>query len=71
MTTLVLNYSASLFESIYALLQNIANALLLARQYQANHYAAKALSDAEYNGKEYYRILSEMNKASRKQYGVK
>jgi len=44
---------------------------LLARQYQANHYAAKALSDAEYNGKEYYRILSDMNDASRKFYGVK
>lgn len=71
MTTLVLNYSASLFESIYALLQNIANAFLLARQMQANHYAAKLLSDAEYNGKEYYRILSEMNDASRKSYGVK
>jgi len=71
MTTLVLNYSASLFESIYALLQNIANALLLARQMHANHYAAKLLSDAEYKGKEYHRILSEMNEASRKHYGVK
>ncbi len=71
MTTLVLNYSASLFESIYALLQKIENAFLLARQMQANHYAAKLLSDAEYKGKEYHRILSEMNDASRKSYGVK
>jgi len=71
MTTLVLNYSASLFEATLSFFQNIVNALLLARQMQANHYAAKLLSDAEYNGKEYYRILSEMNEASRKQYGVK
>ena len=71
MTTLVLNYSTSLLEATYHFLQNIANALLLARQYQANHYAAKALYDAEYNGKEYYRILSDMNDASRKFYGVK
>jgi hypothetical protein len=44
---------------------------MLARQMHANHYAAKLLSDAEYNGKEYYRILSDMNEASRKHYGVK
>ena len=71
MTTLVLNYSTSLFEATLSFFQNIANALLLARQIQANHYAAKMLSDTEYKGKEYYRILSEMNEASRKHYGVK
>ena len=71
MTTLVLNYSTSLLEATYNFLQNFANAFLLARQYQANHYAAKALSDAEYKGKEYHRILSDMNEASRKFYGVK
>ena len=71
MTTLVLNYSTSLLEATLSFFQNIANALLLARQYQANHYAAKSLSDAEYNGKEYYRILTDMNEASRKQYGIK
>lgn len=71
MTTLVLNYSTSLLEATLSFFQNIANALLLARQYQANHYAARALSDAEYNGREYYRILSDMNEASRKQYGMK
>ena len=71
MTTLVLSYSATLFEATLSFFQNIANALLLARQMQANHTAAKLLSDAEYKGKEYYRILSEMNEASRKHYGVK
>ena len=71
MTTLVLNYSTSLLEATLSFFQNIANALLLARQYQANHYAARALSDAEYNGREYYRILSDMNEASRKKYGMK
>jgi len=71
MTQLVLNYSTSLFEITLNVFQNIANSLMLARQMHANHYAAKLLSDAEYNGKEYYRILSEMNEASRKQYGVK
>ncbi len=71
MTTLVLNYSMSLFDTVLNLFQNIANALLLARQYQANHYAAKLLSDTEYKGKEYHRIVLEMNEASRKQYGVK
>ena len=71
MTQLVLSYSTSLFETVLSFFQNIANALLLARQIQANHYAAKMLSDTEYKGKEYYRILSEMNEASRKHYGVK
>jgi len=71
MTTLVLSYSATLFEATLSFFQNIANALLLARQMQANHTAAKLLSETEYYGKEYHRILSEMNEASRKQYGVK
>jgi len=71
MTTLVLNYSMSLFETVLSFFQNIVNALLLARQIQANHYAAKMLSDTEYRGKEYYRILSDMNEASRKHYSVK
>ena len=71
MTQLVLNYSASLFEITLNVFQNIANSLMLARQMHANHYSAKLLSDTEYHGKEYHRILSEMNEASRKQYGVK
>ena len=71
MTQLVLSYSTSLFEVTLSFFQNIVNSLMLARQMQANHYAAKLLSDAEYKGKEYYRILSEMNEASRKHYGWK
>jgi len=71
MTQLVLNYSTSLFEITLNVFRNIANSLMLARQMHANHYAAKLFSDTEYHGKEYYRILSEMNEASRKHYGVK
>ena len=71
MTQLVLNYSTSLFEVTLNFFQNIVSSLRLARQIQANHYAAKLLSDTEYHGKEYHRILSEMNEASRKKFGVK
>ena len=69
MTQIVLNYSTSLFEVIYGFLQNIANSLMFARQLAANQEAAKLLSSSEYAGKEYQRILAEMNEATRKHYG--
>lgn len=42
---------------------------MFARQLAANQEAAKLLSSSEYAGKEYQRILAEMNEATRKQYG--
>ncbi len=69
MTTLVLNYSSSILESVAKIFKEFSTSIIMARQLSANQEAAKWLSDTEYNGAEYARILFEMNTATRKHYG--
>ena len=65
MTTLVLNYSQSLLEGLWSglkkTLQGFMIGWMVARQTQANRYATEQISRYEYNGENYWQILSDLN----------
>ena len=71
MTTLVLNYSQSLLDNVIKSLKNTLKALMIgymvARQTQANTRTAELISKYEYNGKDYWLILNELNQKTIKQ----
>ena len=71
MTTLVLNYSQSLFEGFWKGLKNILKGMMIgymvARQCEANRYVAEQISRYEYNGKDYWIILNDLNQKTMKQ----
>ena len=66
MTTLVLNYSQSLLEGFWSglkkTLQGFMVGYMVARQCQANAAVAERISRYEYNGRDYYVILNDLNK---------
>ena len=66
MTTLVLNYSQSLLEKFIKGFKNTLKAMMVgymvARQCQANQGVARQISNYEYNGKDYWVILNDLNK---------
>jgi len=68
MTTLVLNYSSNLFEVIGKFLRGMLASLMYARQMSANLEAARYLSRYEFGGREFRRILEELNKETYKFY---
>ena len=68
MTTIALNYSKSLLEgllgSVKKTLQGIMIGMMIARQTQANQEVARQVSKYEYNGKNYWQILHQLNAAT-------
>ena len=78
MTTLVLNYSQNLLEGFFRVLKKTLQGIMLgyaiARQTQANRYVADQISRYEYNGKDYWVILNDLNKKTieqiHKEFGV-
>ena len=70
MTTLVLNYSTSLLESIWASLKSIGISFIVARQLSCNHECARFLvQNGEY--KTYHEALYALNQATFKEWGYK
>ena len=78
MTTLVLNYSQSLLEGLWRGFKNTLKGMMIgymiARQQSANRYVAEQVSKYEYNGKDYWVILNDLNKKTieqiHKEFGV-
>ena len=78
MTTLVLNYSQSLLEGRWSGFKNTLKGMMIgymiARQQSANRYVAEQVSKYEYNGKDYWVILNDLNKKTieqiHKEFGV-
>ena len=71
MTTLVLNYSSSMFDAIGKFFRGILVAFMYARQLSANHEAAQYLARHEYNKGEFQKILYELNSETHKYYKEK
>ena len=78
MTTLVLNYSQSLLEGLWRGFKNTLKGMMIgymiARQQSANRYVAEQVSKYEYNGKDYWVILNDLNQKTieqiHKEFGV-
>lgn len=68
MTTIALNYSKSLLEGLFGsvkkTIQGVMIGMMIARQTQANQEVARQVSKYEYNGKNYWQILHQLNAAT-------
>ena len=68
MTTIALNYSKSLLEGLLGgvkkTIQGVMIGMMIARQTQANQEVARQVSKYEYNGKNYWQILHQLNAAT-------
>ena len=62
MTTLVLNYSSSMFDAIGKFFRGILVAFMYAKQLSVNHEAAQYLASHEYSKGEFQKILYDLNK---------
>ena len=70
MTTLVLNYSQNLLESIWGNIKGFGRSLACARQMSANIQIAEYLvRSGEY--KDYHQCLYELNEKAMKEWGIK
>ena len=70
MTTLVLNYSTSLLESIWEKLKAVGISFIVARQLSCNAECARFLvQNGEY--KDYHDALYALNQATFKEWGYK